>query len=99
GEHIDAVRVLLDHPLQPTHLALDTAQSTQQGLLVGRVPVTAVPVGGGRGRGRLLCGHAATIPPGRMRRTLVLLRRRRLRPWSWRPAPPTTKPETPPRRC
>ena len=34
GQHIDAVGVLLDHPLQPPHLALDAAQAVGQPLLV-----------------------------------------------------------------
>ena len=29
GEHVDAVLVVLDHPLQPAHLAFDAAQPAE----------------------------------------------------------------------
>ena len=35
GEHVDAVAVVLDHPLDPADLTLDPAQAAQQ-LVLGR---------------------------------------------------------------
>ena len=37
GEHIDAVGVVLDHPLQATNLALDAAEALEVHVLVGGV--------------------------------------------------------------
>src|SRR5205809_231966 len=33
-EHVDAVAVLLDHPLEPTHLSLDAVQPLDQRVIV-----------------------------------------------------------------
>src|SRR5512134_3301516 len=38
-EHVDAVAVLLDHPLDPAHLTLDAMQSTDERVLVRGVAV------------------------------------------------------------
>ena len=38
GEHVDAVRVVLDHPLQPADLALDALQPRQHRRFVVVVP-------------------------------------------------------------
>jgi hypothetical protein len=38
-EHVDAVGVLVHHPLQSADLALDPAQAPEQCLLVSGVPV------------------------------------------------------------
>ena len=37
GEHVDAVRVLVDHALQPAHLALDAPEALHVVVLVHRV--------------------------------------------------------------
>src|SRR5262245_42714960 len=39
GEDVDAVAVVLDHPLDPPHLALDPVQALDEGILVLAVPV------------------------------------------------------------
>lgn len=36
-QDVDAVRVVLDHPLQASDLALDTTEAVEQGLLLGDV--------------------------------------------------------------
>src|SRR5262249_16135664 len=51
GQHIDAVRVRLDHPLQPAHLTFDAPQSLQVRVLAVRVP----------GRDHQLVGHASLL--------------------------------------
>src|SRR5207253_3696394 len=42
GQHVDAVGVLVDHPVHATHLALDAAQPTEQSLFVRTVAVRAM---------------------------------------------------------
>ena len=37
GEHVDAVGVLVDHPLQPAHLSLDAPQSALHRVLLVRI--------------------------------------------------------------
>ena len=44
GEHVDAVDVLLHHPLQPADLALDPAQTLEVGVLVLRVTAHAARI-------------------------------------------------------
>src|SRR5215469_3913036 len=44
GEHVYAVDVLLDHPLQPPDLALDPAQTVEVGVLVLRITAHAVTI-------------------------------------------------------
>jgi hypothetical protein len=39
GEDVDAVALLLDHPLNATHLSLDPVQALDQRVLVGNVSV------------------------------------------------------------
>src|SRR5687767_9242569 len=60
GEDVDAVVVVLDHPLQPAHLTLDAPQAPQMVVLVVAVAVhlpllsifsAARPVVGDRGNG------------------------------------------------
>ncbi len=38
-EHVDAVAIVLEHPLDAAHLALDAVQPADERLLGGRVPV------------------------------------------------------------
>src|SRR5438093_8677139 len=65
-EDVDAVAVVLDHPLDAAHLALDSVQALDQGVLVLRVAVDVARVGR---------AHASTPS-----RSLVKRRRRRLLP-------------------
>ncbi len=44
GQHVDAVGVILDHPLQAADLALDTAQPLEVGILILGVSVHALTV-------------------------------------------------------
>src|SRR2546425_1180291 len=39
GEDVDAVALVLDHPLDPAHLPLDPVQALDQGVLVGDIAV------------------------------------------------------------
>src|SRR5690242_1639149 len=57
SQDIDAVRVLVDHPLQAADLPLDPAQSPEQGGLVTGVPMRTVLL-----RNRLV-GHANQDTP------------------------------------
>src|SRR5215813_15034362 len=44
GEHVDAVDVLLHHPLQPADLALDPAQTLEVGVFVLRITAHAATI-------------------------------------------------------
>ena len=57
GQHLDAVRILVDHPLYASDLALNSAQPSQQGGLVAAVA-------GDAGQVLRCCRiHVDTIPP------------------------------------
>src|SRR5689334_9870787 len=58
GEDVDAVGVLVDHPLQAADLSLDPPETAEQCTLVTGVTVRAVT-----GHDDLVFGHAASIPP------------------------------------
>jgi P-type Cu+ transporter len=62
GEHVDAVLIVLDHPLQAADLTLDAPQPLQVGVLVGGVPtfehVRSIPLVGIVGRVRGAAGVA-----------------------------------------
>src|SRR4051794_12527115 len=60
GEDVDAIRVLVDHPLKAADLPLYPAQPPEQGLLVTGVAVRP------RMLGSVLVRHAVTIPPSRI---------------------------------
>src|SRR5262245_4140424 len=60
GEDVDAVLIVLDHPVYATDLALDPLEAAEQGLLLGAVPVPGV---GLVGRGRVVARHGCQSYP------------------------------------
>ena len=55
-QHVDAVRLVFDHPLQTAHLPLDATEPIAEFVAAVLVPR--------RGRGGLLRRHVPSIPPG-----------------------------------
>src|SRR5699024_5636040 len=58
GQYVDAVGVLVDHPVDPADLALDASHALQVGLLVRGVPVRGMVL---TGRSVLRCGRGGAL--------------------------------------